>query len=58
MEAAVFVINDSFIGKLQYIWTDDIPTAILQAPGKLDDKYCRLIKEKFSGFNREIKVSS
>jgi len=40
---------------LQHIWNaDDIPTAILMAPGKLQDKYCKLIKEKFSGFNREI----
>lgn len=39
---------------LTYIWSDDIPSAILQAPGKLSDKYCRLIKEKFAGFNKEI----
>eukprot|EP00092_Neocalanus_flemingeri_P025281 GFUD01027413.1.p1 GENE.GFUD01027413.1~~GFUD01027413.1.p1 ORF type:complete len:729 (+),score=182.30 GFUD01027413.1:43-2229(+) len=40
---------------LHHIWNaDDIPTAILMAPGKLQDKYCKIIKEKFSGFNREI----
>merc|ERR1719187_2466959 len=40
---------------LNHIWaSDDIPAAILQAPGKLSDKYCRIIKDKFSGFNKEI----
>ena len=39
---------------IQYIWTDDIPTAILQAPGRLADKYCRMIKDKFAGFNKEM----
>ncbi|TRY63811.1 hypothetical protein TCAL_00431 [Tigriopus californicus] len=40
---------------LNYIWSpDDIPTAILMAPGRLSDKYCRIIKEKFAGFNKEI----
>ena len=40
---------------LNYIWSpDDIPSAILQAPGKLADKYCRIIKDKFAGFNKEI----
>merc|ERR1719187_3135406 len=40
---------------LNFIWSaDDIPSAILQAPGKLSDKYCRIIKDKFSGFNKEI----
>ena len=39
---------------LTHIWAEDIPSAILQAPGKLSDKHCRLIKEKFAGFNREI----
>ena len=40
---------------LNYIWSaDDLPSAILLAPGKLQDKYCRIIKEKFTGFNREI----
>jgi exocyst complex protein 7 len=39
---------------IQFIWTDDIPTAILQAPGKLADKYCRMIKDKFAGFNKEM----
>ena len=40
---------------LNYIWAaDDLPSAILLAPGKLQDKYCKLIKEKFTGFNREI----
>ena len=40
---------------LNFIWAaDDLPTAILMAPGKLQDKYCKIIKEKFIGFNREI----
>ena len=40
---------------LSHIWSaDDIPTAILLAPGKLGDRYCKMIKEKFSGFNKEI----
>ena len=40
---------------LNYIWSpDDIPYGILQAPGKLADKYCRIIKDKFAGFNKEI----
>ena len=33
---------------LNFIWAaDDLPTAILMAPGKLQDKYCKIIKEKF-----------
>ena len=32
--------------------------SILEAPGKLSDKYCRIIKEKFSGFNKEIEEIS
>ena len=44
---------------LGHIWAaDDIPTAILMAPGKLQDRYCRAIKEKFSGFNKEIEEIS
>ncbi len=39
---------------LSFIWTDDIPAAILQAPGRLSDKHCRVIKEKFAGFNKEM----
>jgi len=40
---------------LNFIWAaDDLPTAILMAPGKLQDRYCKIIKEKFIGFNREI----
>merc|ERR1739838_47363 len=38
-----------------YIWnSDDIHSVILNAPGKLQDKYCKVIKDKFSGFNKEI----
>ncbi len=39
---------------LSYIWSDDIPQAILQAPGRLSDRHCRVIKEKFAGFNKEM----
>ncbi|XP_023338791.1 exocyst complex component 7 [Eurytemora carolleeae] len=41
---------------LEFIWSadTDIPTPILMAPGKLADKYCKIIKDKFSGFNHEI----
>jgi len=47
--------SQSWARVLGYIWSaDDIPAAILQAPGKLDDRYCRTIKEKFAGFNKEI----
>jgi len=49
------VYSQSWERVLHHIWNaDDIPTAILMAPGKLQDKYCKTIKEKFSGFNREI----
>ncbi len=50
--------SQSWSRVLNYIWSDDIPLAILQAPGKLADRYCRLIKEKFAGFNREIEEIS
>jgi len=33
---------------------DDIPVAILLSPDKLSDRYCRIIKEKFAGFNKEF----
>jgi len=47
--------SQSWARVLGYIWSaDDIPVAILQAPGKLDDRYCRIIKEKYAGFNKEI----
>ena len=47
--------SQSWARVLGYIWSaDDIQTAILQAPGKLEDRYCRTIKEKFAGFNKEI----
>jgi len=47
--------SQSWARVLGYIWSaDDIQTSILQAPGKLDDRYCRTIKEKFAGFNKEI----
>jgi len=49
------VYSQSWERVLHHIWNaDDIPTAILMAPGKLQDKYCKIIKDKFSGFNREI----
>ena len=35
--------SQSWARVLNYIWTDDIPSAILMAPGKLADKYCRVI---------------
>ena len=28
--------------------------AILLSPDKLSDRYCRIIKEKFAGFNKEF----
>jgi hypothetical protein len=34
--------------------SDDIPVAILLSPEKLSDRYCRIIKEKFAGFNKEF----
>eukprot|EP00095_Tigriopus_kingsejongensis_P002408 snap_masked-scaffold934_size79169-processed-gene-0.19 protein:Tk02408 transcript:snap_masked-scaffold934_size79169-processed-gene-0.19-mRNA-1 annotation:"exocyst complex component 7" len=47
--------SQSWVRVLNYIWApDDIPTAILMAPGRLADKYCRIIKEKFAGFNKEM----
>jgi exocyst complex protein 7 len=47
--------SQSWARVLGFIWSaDDIPVAILQAPGKLDDRYCRTIKEKYAGFNKEI----
>jgi len=40
---------------LQYIWNaDDVSHAVLMAPSKLADKHCRIIKDKFTGFNKEI----
>jgi len=53
------IYSQSWEKVLHYIWSsDDIPSVILHAPGKLQDKYCRIIKEKFSGFNREIEEIS
>ena len=48
--------SQSWARVLGFVWSshDDIPIAILHAPGKLDDRYCRTIKEKFAGFNKEI----
>jgi hypothetical protein len=34
--------------------SDDIPVAILASQDKLSDRICRLIKEKFAGFNKEF----
>lgn len=48
------VYSRSWERLLNFIWSDDIPTALLMAPGKLSDKNCRTIKEKFAGFNKEI----
>jgi len=50
------VYSQSWEPVLQYIWSadSDIATVILHAPGKLADKYCRIIKDKFTGFNHEI----
>lgn len=46
--------SESWSRVLNYIWQgDDIPVAILH--GKLTDKYCKIIKEKFEGFNKEFK---
>jgi hypothetical protein len=40
--------SQSWVPVLEHIWSadTDIPTAILMAPGKLADKYCRIIKVK------------
>ena len=45
---------------LNHIWNSetDIPNSILMAPGKLPEKYARIIKEKFEGFNKEFKEIS
>jgi len=50
------VYSQSWELVLQHIWSaeTDIPTALLMAPGKLQDKYCKIIKDKFNGFNYEI----
>jgi len=50
------VYSQSWETLLQYIWSveTDVPLPILMAPGKLSDKYCKIIKDKFSGFNGEI----
>ena len=34
--------------------SEEIPLAILRSPDKLSDRYCRIIKEKFAGFNKEF----
>ena len=40
------MIIQSWESVLHHIWSaeSDIPTALLMAPGKLQDKYCRMIK--------------
>jgi len=51
------IYSKSWSRVLHYIFSadaGDIPRMILEAPGKLGDKYCRIIKEKFAGFNKEI----
>jgi len=52
------VYSQSWETVLQHIWSSDsdIPTPILMAPGKLQDKYCKIIKDKFNGFNYEIET--
>ena len=53
------IYSQSWEKVLYYIWnSDDIPSVILNAPGKLQDKYCKVIKDKFSGFNKEIEEIS
>jgi exocyst complex protein 7 len=49
--------SNSWARVLNYIWNaeTDIPNAVLMAPGKLNDKYARIIKEKFDGVNKEFK---
>ena len=48
--------SQSWAKILNHIWNgqEDVPVAILHGPGKLQDKYCRIIKEKFAGFNKEM----
>ena len=44
---------------LDHIWSadTDIPTAILMAPGRLADKYCKIIKVRFrSSFRIRLKI--
>ena len=50
------IYSKSWQRVLHYIFSadQDIPRSILEAPGKLTDRYCRIIKEKFAGFNKEI----
>ena len=53
------IYSQSWEKVLYYIWnSDDIPSVILNAPGKLQDKYCKVIKDKFSGFNKEMEEIS
>ena len=53
------IYSKSWSRVLHFIFgPDDLPRSILEAPGKLSDKYCRIIKEKFSGFNKEIEEIS
>ena len=49
--------SQSFARVLHYIWNmeNDIPNSALMAPGKFNEKYARVIKDKFEGFNKEFK---
>ena len=50
------IYSKSWTRVLYHIFSSDtdIPRSILDAPGKLGDRYCRMIKEKFAGFNKEM----
>ena len=39
---------------MHFLQETEVPRGILDAPGRLPDKYCRLVKEKFAGFNKEM----
>ena len=53
--------SQSWTRVLHYICNTDteIPNAVLMAPtGRFNEKYARVIKEKFEGFNKEFKEIS
>ena len=49
--------SQSFSRVLHYIWNaeTDIPNAALLAPGRFNEKYSRVIKDKFEVWNKDFK---
>ena len=49
--------SQSFSRVLHYIWNSetDIPNAALLAPGRFNEKYSRVIKDKFEVWNKDFK---